>query len=60
MLAEYSSSINPEHEQARACARTPKPEHHKKDRAPSEHVLGPIPTVKHTLADGKFWDMCLP
>ena len=37
MLAEYSSSINTEHERARACARTPKPEHHKKDRAPSEH-----------------------
>ena len=47
MLAEYSSSINPEHERVRACARTPKPEHehHKKDRAPSEHVLGPIPIV---------------
>ena len=29
MLAEYSSSINPEHERVRACARTPtsKPEH---------------------------------
>ena len=39
MLAEYSSSINPEHERARACARTSNPEHehHKKDRAPSEH-----------------------
>ena len=39
MLAEYSSSINPEHERVRACARTPKPEHehHQKHRAPSEH-----------------------
>ena len=39
MLAEYSSSINPEHERARACAQTSNPEHehHKKDRAPSEH-----------------------
>ena len=39
MLAEYSPSINPEHERVRACARTPKPEpeHHQKHRVPSEH-----------------------
>ena len=39
MLAEYSPSINPEHERVRACARTPKPEpeHHQKHRVPSEY-----------------------
>ena len=47
MLAEYSPSINPKHEQVRACAQTPKPEpeHHQKHRASSKHVLGPIPST---------------
>ena len=39
MLAEYSPSINPEHERVRACARTPKPEpeHQQKHQVPREH-----------------------
>ena len=57
MLAEYSPSINPEHERVQACAWTPKPkpEHHQKHqvlstkRASSEHVLGPIPTCKYLV-----------
>ena len=38
MLAEYSLSIKPEHKRVEH-------EHHQNHRAPSEHVLGPIPSI---------------
>ena len=47
MLAEYSSSIKPEHERAEHVLRLQNQSTSTK-QAPSEHVLGPIPntTVK--------------
>ena len=41
MLAEYSSSINPKHDQVQACAWTPKPEpeHYQKHQVLSEYQV---------------------